>query len=64
MVVLRFHLEVTPWGDAFWTAGSPQIPSLRAQSSRLRDCQRMAIDVLNAADVDTTHMTYELADPV
>jgi hypothetical protein len=61
MVVLRFHLEISDDGDAYWLARSPQIPSLRAQSPRLIDCQRLAIDVLDAADVDTSAVVYELA---
>jgi hypothetical protein len=63
MVVLKFHLEVGDRGEAYWMVGSPQIPSLRAQSARLIDCQRLAIDVLDAADVDTSDLVYELADP-
>jgi len=64
MVVLEFHLEVTGAGEVLWSAGSPSIPSLRAFSPRLVDCQRLAIDVLEAADVDVSNVRYVLADPV
>lgn len=64
MVVLRFHLEITDAGEVFWSAGSPDIPSLCASSPRLLDCQRLAISVLDAADVDTSDVRYVLADAI
>jgi len=63
MVVLQFHLEITDGGDVYWSAGSPDIPSLRASSPRLLDCQRLAISVLDAADVDVSDVRYVLTDP-
>lgn len=62
MVVLQFHLEVTDAGDVYWSAASPEIPSLRASSPRLLDCQRLAVSVLDAADVDVSNVRYVLAD--
>jgi hypothetical protein len=54
MVTLQFHLDTTNRDDVHWWVDSPQVPTLRVESSRLRDCQRMALSALAADEIDST----------
>lgn len=61
MVTLRFHLHANSERDAFWWVESPELPSLYAASPQLVKCRQLALNVLDAAEVDLDNVRCELA---
>ena len=61
MVVLQFHLEVGSCGDVYWAIRSPDVPGLYARARGMVECQRVAVSILRAVDIDTGDLGFELA---
>ncbi|HEY7627170.1 MAG TPA: hypothetical protein VH761_08880 [Ilumatobacteraceae bacterium] len=60
MITVDFSLELNEFGDATWTAASPELPSLYATAATLVDCRHVAFEVLRAAGVETAGVAYGL----